>query len=102
MATINNKLIKLSKAAIDQYELNAVNKVLKNEYLGMGEQVKKFENLLSNYFNSYVTCVSSGTAAIQLALQAHGIKKKDEVIVPSVTCSHIPAICHGCYSNNRT
>ena len=85
MATINNKLIKLSKAAIDQYEINAVNKVLKNEYLGMGEQVKKFENLLSNYFNSYVTCVSSGTSAIQLALQAHGIKKKDEVIVPSVT-----------------
>ena len=40
MATINNKLIKLSKAAIDQYEINAVNKVLKNEYLGMGEQVK--------------------------------------------------------------
>lgn len=103
MAIKKNQLIKLSKASIDRSEIKAVTEVLKNEYLGMGSQVEKFEKLLSNYFNNYVSCVSSGTAALQLALQAHGIKEKDEVIVPSVTyvatfqaisgCGAIPIAC---------
>ena len=51
----------------------------------MGEEVKKFENELSNYFNRQAICVVNGTSALQLALQSIGIKRGDEVLVPSLT-----------------
>ena len=59
--------------------------VLDSEYLGMGQKVKDFEDLLSNYFNSPATCVVNGTAALHLALQAIGLGVGDEVLVPSIT-----------------
>ena len=37
-------------------EKKAVLKVLENEFLGMGEEVKKFENELSDYFNRQAIC----------------------------------------------
>ena len=47
-------------------------------------RVRKFENELSKKFNSrYVQCVSSGTAAIKIALKALGVKYGDEVITQS-------------------
>ncbi|MDC0233336.1 DegT/DnrJ/EryC1/StrS family aminotransferase [Pelagibacteraceae bacterium] len=79
------KNIRLSKSIISNQEINSVKKVLKKGYLGMGDEVKKFEIDLSNYFNRKVSCVSSGTAALHLSLLALGIKKNDEVLVPSIT-----------------
>ena len=32
-----------------------------------------------------MVCVSTGTSALQIALQSIGIKKSDEVLVPSLT-----------------
>ena len=81
----NIKLIRLSKSIISDSEKQAVIEVLNNEYLGMGENVKNFEKKLSFFFNRPVACVSSGTAALQLALQACGIGKDDEVLVQSIT-----------------
>ena len=47
-------------------------------------RVRKFEKELSKKFNSkYVQCVSSGTAAIKIALKALGVKNGDEVITQS-------------------
>ena len=44
-------------------------------------RVRKFENDLKKYFKAkHVLCVSSGTAAIKIALKACGVKKGDEVI----------------------
>ena len=78
-------LIRLSKSTITRSDKIEVEKVLNKEFLGMGKQVQNFENLLSIYFNSNVACVSSGTTALQLALQAINIKKNDEVLVPALT-----------------
>ena len=79
-------MIKLSKSSISHHECEAVARVLNNEYLGMGKEVKEFEQELSSFFNdSFVACVSSGTAALQLALQAAGVGIGDEVLVPSLT-----------------
>ena len=80
-----NKLIRLSKSVLNNEEIEAVSKVLKNEYLGMGKQVLNFENELNAFFNSKTVCVNSGTAAIQLALQAVGVERGDEVLVQSLT-----------------
>jgi len=53
--------------------------------LGIGREVDIFENKLSFFFKRKVACVVNGTAALHLALQAIGIKKNDEVLVPSLT-----------------
>ena len=80
-----DKMIRLSKSVIGEAEKKAVLKVLDKEYLGMGEEVYVFEKELSKIFNREAICVSSGTAAIQLAIEACNIGYNDEVLVPSLT-----------------
>ena len=82
---IPNKIIKLSKSCISQTEKEAVTSVLEKEYLGMGDEVKAFEKKLTSFFKKETICVSSGTAALQLALEACDIGIGDEVLVPSLT-----------------
>ena len=79
------KIIRLSKSCIGPSEINAVTDVLKHEFLGMGEEVKEFENQLSNFFGRPAVCVVNGTAALHLALQSIGLKSGDEVLVQSLT-----------------
>jgi dTDP-4-amino-4,6-dideoxygalactose transaminase len=80
-----NNLIRLSKSCIKDAEKQAVMRVLDKEFLGMGEQVRIFEEKLSEFFQRPVACVVNGTAALHLALQACGISDGDEVLVPSIT-----------------
>lgn len=77
--------IKLSKSCIGQAEINAVADVLRREYLGMGQDVHKFEDELKEMFNRDVTLVNTGTAALHLAVQGIGVKDRDEVLVQSLT-----------------
>ena len=79
------ELIRLSKSDISEREIKSVVNVLEKGFLGMGEEVKTFESKLSNYLGREVVCVVNGTAALQLALQACGIGRGDEVLVPSLT-----------------
>ena len=81
----NNEFIQMSKPYLDGCELKAVQKVLESGFIGYGNQVEQFEELLANYFNRKVACVSSGTSAIFLALKALGIGAGDEVLVQSLT-----------------
>jgi dTDP-4-amino-4,6-dideoxygalactose transaminase len=78
-------LIKLSKSNIGVKEKNAVLEVLNKSYLGMGEEVNIFEKNLTHFLEYPSVCVINGTAALHLALLAIGVKKNDEVIVPSLT-----------------
>jgi dTDP-4-amino-4,6-dideoxygalactose transaminase len=77
--------MRLSQPALDHEELEAVTRVLKSEFLGMGQEVSEFEALLAVYFSNQVLCVNTGTSALQLALSAAGIGEGDEVLVPSLT-----------------
>ena len=79
--------IRLSKSSISQDEKEAVLKVLGKEYLGMGEEVKLFEEKIKNYLQTAmdVVCVNTGTSALHLALSALKLKGGDEVLVPSLT-----------------
>ena len=80
--------MRLSKSVLGEEEVLAVKKViLENGYLGMGSEVQKFEGDIADYLgikSKNVTCVSSGTAALHLALEAV-LKPGDEVLVPSLT-----------------
>jgi len=78
-------MIRLSKSVIGQDEIKAITRVLQDEFLGMGVEVQKFEEELSTFFGRETICVNSGTAALQLALQATDIKRGDEVLVQSLT-----------------
>jgi dTDP-4-amino-4,6-dideoxygalactose transaminase len=79
------RTIRLSKSVIGKEEIDAVTEVLKDEYLGMGKYVHKFETELSGFFRRDATLVNTGTAALHLALQCAGIGMGDEVLVQSLT-----------------
>ena len=84
----NLNKIRLSKSSISEKELDAVSSVLRKEYLGMGTEVSAFENELSNFFevpNKNIAIVSSGTAALHLALESLDLDDGSEVLVPSIT-----------------
>ena len=78
-------MIRLSKSCLSQAEKKAVIGVLNRGYLGMGAEVQMFEKRLSSFFGRPAICVASGTAALQLAMEAIGLKDGDEVLVPSLT-----------------
>jgi len=59
--------------------------VLDREYLGMGTEVQKFEQILTDFFGRSAVCIVNGTASLHLALQACGIGHGDEVLVQSLT-----------------
>ena len=78
--------IKLIEPNITEAEIKAVTRVLQNGMLVSGPLVERFEQLLADYTGvAHAVCVSSGTAALHLALLAFDIKIGDEVIVPAFT-----------------
>ncbi len=80
--------MRLSRSIVGQQEAEALSEViLKDGYLGMGNQVAIFEKEIASFLNvpkEWVICVSSGTAALQLGVQAV-IEPRDEVLVQSLT-----------------
>ncbi|MCX8022722.1 MAG: DegT/DnrJ/EryC1/StrS family aminotransferase [Syntrophorhabdaceae bacterium] len=87
-------MIPISRPYTDQEELQEIEKVLKSGWLGLGSVVQEFEKEIEKYLGSgYVIAVNTGTSALHIALDAAGIGKGDEVIVPSLTfCAGIEAI----------
>ena len=79
------KLISYGKHSIDQSDINAVSKALKNKVITSGDLVEKYEKNLSNYFKSnYSVVCNSGTSALHLAFKAADLKKNDVVLMPSI------------------
>lgn len=67
-------------------EMNYVNEALSSGMLAEGSYIKEFEKkIASAEGNFHGVCVSSGTAAIHLALIASGVKPDDEVITSATT-----------------
>ncbi len=68
-------------------DIKIVNKIIKRKKLsGTSKIILEYEKKLALFFKSkYSVAVSSGTSAMQVALNSLGTRFKDEVIVPS-TC----------------
>ncbi|MBW2979901.1 DegT/DnrJ/EryC1/StrS family aminotransferase [Candidatus Woesearchaeota archaeon] len=77
-------MIKLSLPDIDNEELKEIKDVLDSKWLTYGQKAKEFERKFSEFIGTkYAFAVNSGTAALQLAIQAQGLK--GEIIMPSFT-----------------
>jgi perosamine synthetase len=76
--------IPLSSPDITQSEIDAVTAVLRRPHLSLGPELASFEAELAAYHGvPHAVAVSSGTAALHLALLTLGVGEGDEVIVPS-------------------
>jgi perosamine synthetase len=78
--------IPLSAPDIEQPEIDAVVEVLRSGRLSLGRRMEEFEAAMGGYTGAvHAVAVSSGTAALHLAIRALGIGEGDEVILPSFT-----------------
>jgi dTDP-4-amino-4,6-dideoxygalactose transaminase len=78
--------IPFHRPSIGQEEIGAVTGVLNSKWLTTGPVTHSFERAFAEYVNArYALAVNSCTAALQLALDAIGLRSGDEVLLPSYT-----------------
>ncbi|MCS4541085.1 MAG: DegT/DnrJ/EryC1/StrS family aminotransferase [Euryarchaeota archaeon] len=78
---MGKQFIPITKPILTENETQAVAEVLSSGILVQGPKVQEFEKKFAKYLGvKHAIAVSSGTAALHLALLAAGIKKNDEVI----------------------
>mgnify|MGYP001179080321 FL=1 len=77
-------------------EYRSIKKVIFDGNFVSGKNVDLFEKKFAKYIGTkYAVCFNSGTAALHASLNALGLKKKDEVIVPALSfISSATAILH--------
>ncbi len=76
----------LSDIDLGKEEDREILKVLRSGWLSLGPVTRRFETAFAHYLGGgYASAVSSGTAALHLALASLDIKEGDEVILPSLT-----------------
>jgi dTDP-4-amino-4,6-dideoxygalactose transaminase len=81
-----NEPIRLARPDVGDAELAAVEEVVRTGQLTMGPKVAEFEAAIARAVGTaHAAAVSSGTAALHLALLALGVGRGDEVIVPAYT-----------------
>ena len=82
---LENNFIPVNKPKVFTQDKINVNKCLNTAWLSSeGSYVKMFEKQFSKYNNrNYGIAVSSGTAALEIALKSLNLKKGDEVIIPA-------------------
>jgi dTDP-4-amino-4,6-dideoxygalactose transaminase len=78
--------VPLSIPDIGEEEVEAVSRVLRRQWLTMGEETQAFETEFAALVDApHAVAVSNCTAALHLALAALDIGPGDEVLVPSLT-----------------
>jgi perosamine synthetase len=78
--------IPLSRAFIDEDDINSVVEVLKSKWLTGGPKVIEFENKFSNYIGvKHAITVGNCTQALHLSMILLDLKPNDEVIIPTIT-----------------
>ena len=79
-------MIPIAKPNLGEEERRAVIEVLDSGRFAQGAKVAEFEKRFAEYVGrGHGIAVSNGTAALHIALLAHGIGKGQEVVVPPLT-----------------
>jgi perosamine synthetase len=88
MESRNQIFIPHSRPTLGDEEARAVTEVIQSGHIAEGEVVARFEKAFAGKMGVQdAVTVSSGTAALHLALLAMGIGPEHEVIIPSYVCS---------------
>ncbi len=89
MSTYRSDFLAFGRPSFTDAEIDAVSRVMRSGWVGMGEETIAFERELAEAVGApHVLTVNSCTSALFLALLAHGVGPGDEVICPSLTwCS---------------
>jgi dTDP-4-amino-4,6-dideoxygalactose transaminase len=73
-------------ASVGEEEVQAASDIIRSGWLTMGPKTFEFEEKFAKYVGAqYALAVSTGTAALHLALEAAGVKSGDEVLLPTTT-----------------
>lgn len=83
--------VPLCRPSVDSGALDRLREVLESGHLVEGRFVRQLEEQLSSLLSAPAVAVSSGTAALWLAVDALGLGPGDEVLVPSIG---FPAFVH--------
>ena len=80
-------IVPLFKMSVNQSDKDAVIRVLnRGTQWAIGPEIDEFEKAICDYMKvKYCVTFNSGTSALHATMLAYGIKKGDEVIVPSFT-----------------
>ena len=80
-------MIPVNKPIISKEDANLIYKTAKSGWVSSaGPEIKIFENKFKNFIGKkYSSTVSSGTAALEIALKCLDLNKNDEVIIPNFT-----------------
>lgn len=83
-------MITHSKPWINDVDRKAIDSILASGMIAQGQQVRQFEEMCARFLcvNDAVA-VSSGTAALILALKALGLPEGAEVILPTYVCKNV-------------
>ena len=85
---MNDNKLPLSRPTVDEEEIREVLDVIRSGWITSGPRVKRFEEEFARYVGArHAVAVNSCTAALHLALLAHGIGQGDEVVTSSMTWS---------------
>lgn len=81
-------MIPHSRPTIDAAAAQAAARVIRSGSLAQGKEVAAFEREVAQFLGRrHGVAVSSGTAALHLALLALGVRPGDEVLIPSYVCA---------------
>ncbi len=80
-----------SKPWITEEDKKAVANAMESGFIGSGEITKSFEKKFAEWVGCSIpgVAVSSGTAAVYLALKTISVSKDDEVILPTYVCQNV-------------
>jgi dTDP-4-amino-4,6-dideoxygalactose transaminase len=99
--------VPLTEVVLAEEDIAAVLECLEGGWLTMGPRTQRFEQAVADLCGTqHAVAVSSGTAALHLALLAAGIRPGDEVLVPALTfvadaaavryCGATPVLVESC------
>lgn len=91
-SVVKKKITPLHEPYFDQNEIKILKSCIKSGYVStVGKSVGIFEKKIANLTNSkYCISVVNGTSAIHLGLLALGVKRNDEVLLPSLGFVAVP------------
>ena len=87
ISTKNFLKVPICKPEFDEEAVQDVANAVKSGWVSAGEQVIQFEEKLAEYFGvKHAITINSGTAAIDVALRALGLRNK-EILTTATSCS---------------